>query len=141
MIPDMILSMWLGAQLSPAIACADAAFFVAQGCRQVMRHATSVQTHIRLPHSAPPLAEGGVGAMQPWMGLRARLRAGFDCGALSTPEARVICAGMKKYGLILADAGRPWFMQVWRRGRQKGGCLECAMLAGPSLLWPAQPCP
>ena len=46
------------------------------------------------------------------MGLRARLRATFACAGLATPEAQTICKAMQKYGLILADAGRPWFMQV-----------------------------
>jgi hypothetical protein len=44
------------------------------------------------------------------MGIRARLRSGFSCDALATPEAKVICAALKKYGVILADVGRPWFL-------------------------------
>lgn len=54
--------------------------------------------------------QGGVGPYRPWMGLRARLSAAFKCSNLYTKEAQVICRAMQKYGLILADAGRPWFL-------------------------------
>lgn len=47
----------------------------------------------------------------PWMGARARLRAGFDCMTrMATPAARVVCAAMKRTGLILADRGSAWFI-------------------------------
>ena len=45
-----------------------------------------------------------------WMGMRARVRAGFPCWALQTWAARVICRGLKQYGMILADVGSPWYL-------------------------------
>lgn len=44
----------------------------------------------------------------PPMGLRLRLKAGFDISGL-TGQARVIATAFKKYGLIVADNGSNWF--------------------------------
>jgi hypothetical protein len=44
------------------------------------------------------------------MGARARLRQTFNCSSLQTSTATIICTAMKKYGLILADVGSPWFL-------------------------------
>ena len=46
----------------------------------------------------------------PPMGLRLRLSAAFDVGAL-TGQARVIAVAMQRYGLIVADNGSNWFFQ------------------------------
>jgi hypothetical protein len=46
----------------------------------------------------------------PPMGLRLRLRADFDVGALSG-QARVIATAMQRYGLIVADNGSNWYFQ------------------------------
>ncbi len=46
----------------------------------------------------------------PPMGARFRLKASYDAGDLSTKARRVVRA-MKKYGLVLADNGTPWFFQ------------------------------
>ena len=46
----------------------------------------------------------------PPMGARFRLRAGYDAGRLGR-GARVVVAAMKRYGLVLADNGSPWFFQ------------------------------
>jgi hypothetical protein len=43
------------------------------------------------------------------MGLRVRLKASFDVSKLS-PQARVIANALKKYGMILADNGSPWYV-------------------------------
>jgi hypothetical protein len=45
----------------------------------------------------------------PPMGLRLRLRADFDCSEYSAP-ARVVCAGLQRYGLLLADNGSDWYL-------------------------------
>jgi hypothetical protein len=45
----------------------------------------------------------------PPMGMRVRLKAGFDTSKFTGP-ARVILEGLKKYGLILADNGGDWFV-------------------------------
>lgn len=50
----------------------------------------------------------------PWMGMRLRLLPGFDCSNGGTIQngtvAFVVCAAMKKYGLIVADNGSPWYI-------------------------------
>jgi hypothetical protein len=43
------------------------------------------------------------------MGLRLRLRAGYDISRFP-PQARVILAALKRYGMLLADNGLPWYL-------------------------------
>jgi hypothetical protein len=45
----------------------------------------------------------------PPMGQRFRLKAGFDISGYS-PDVRVILTAMKRYGIILADNGSPWYV-------------------------------
>ena len=45
----------------------------------------------------------------PPMGLRVRLKAGYDTSRLS-PQARIIAEALKQYGMILADNGSPWYI-------------------------------
>lgn len=45
---------------------------------------------------------------RPPMGMRVRLKAGFDTSGYP-PSARVILDAMKKYGMIVADNGSDWF--------------------------------
>src|SRR5205814_3771018 len=52
---------------------------------------------------------GTANASLPPMGLRLRLRAGFDVSAYP-PEDQVILQAMKTYGLIVADNGSPWYI-------------------------------
>jgi hypothetical protein len=47
---------------------------------------------------------------RPAMGMRLRLRAGFDVSTL-TGQARVIATAMQRYGFIVADNGSNWFFQ------------------------------
>ena len=46
----------------------------------------------------------------PPMGARFRLKASYSAAGLS-PYAQRVVAAMKKYGLVLADNGSPWFFQ------------------------------
>jgi len=46
----------------------------------------------------------------PPMGLRVRLKASYNISKL-TGQAKIIAVALKKYGLILADNGSPWFFQ------------------------------
>lgn len=46
----------------------------------------------------------------PPMGARFRLRRSFDVSGYSR-SARVVLLGMKRYGLVLADNGAPWYFQ------------------------------
>jgi len=45
----------------------------------------------------------------PPMGARFRLKASYSCAAYSK-EVRVICAALKKYGMIVADNGSNWYV-------------------------------
>jgi hypothetical protein len=45
----------------------------------------------------------------PPMGLRVRLKASFDISGFP-PQARVVLAALKRYGMILADNGSPWYI-------------------------------
>jgi hypothetical protein len=45
----------------------------------------------------------------PPMGLRVRLNAGYDTSRLS-PHARTIAEALKRYGMVLADNGSPWYI-------------------------------
>ncbi len=45
----------------------------------------------------------------PPMGLRVRLAAEYDTSRFS-PQARVIAEALKRYGMILADNGSPWYI-------------------------------
>lgn len=49
-------------------------------------------------------------ASAPPMGARFRLRRDFSLTGWSA-EARVVLRGMKRYGLVLADNGSPWYFQ------------------------------
>ncbi len=46
----------------------------------------------------------------PPMGARFRLSSTYDASGLS-PQAQYVVAAMKKYGLVLADNGSPWYFQ------------------------------
>jgi hypothetical protein len=43
------------------------------------------------------------------MGLRVRLKAGYDTSRFS-PVARTIAVALQRYGMILADNGSPWYI-------------------------------
>ncbi|MBZ5496317.1 MAG: hypothetical protein LAP85_07935 [Acidobacteriia bacterium] len=59
-------------------------------------------------HPATHYASSNTDPNAPPMGLRIRLKAGYDLSRF-TGAARVILTAMKKYGLILADNGSDWF--------------------------------
>ncbi len=46
----------------------------------------------------------------PPMGARFRLKSGYSMNGYST-QARVVLQAMKRYGLVLADNGSPWYFQ------------------------------
>ena len=76
-----------------------------------IRHAirfTAPMTRNR--HIYPARHHAGVGSelYLPPMGLRVRLRRGFDIGDFS-PRVRIILRAMRNYGMILADNGSPWY--------------------------------
>ncbi|GAC1438314.1 MAG: hypothetical protein NVSMB65_12650 [Chloroflexota bacterium] len=67
--------------------------------------------HTRRAHLYPARHDAGSGAAAtlPPMGLRLRLKAAVDIRSFP-PQARVILAALKMYGLVLADNGSPWYI-------------------------------
>ena len=43
------------------------------------------------------------------MGLRVRLKASFDTRGFGR-QARIVLTALKRYGMILADNGSPWYI-------------------------------
>ncbi|HEX6867249.1 MAG TPA: hypothetical protein VF119_00520 [Candidatus Limnocylindrales bacterium] len=77
-----------------------------------IRHALRFTTnHTREAFIYPARHEAGESgsAALPPMGLRVRLEAGYDTSRFS-PAARVIADALKRYGMILADNGSPWYI-------------------------------
>jgi hypothetical protein len=62
-------------------------------------------------HIYPARHDAGSGSCANWppMGLRVRLKASFSLAGLPRP-VRVIGTALKRYGMILADNGSPWYI-------------------------------
>lgn len=78
----------------------------------VINHAlrfTVSQTQRGFIHPATHYASSSTDPNRPPMGLRLRMKAGFSCERLSR-EAQVVCAALKRYGMIVADNGSDWFI-------------------------------
>lgn len=71
---------------------------------------TTRRTQRAYIHPATHYASSSTDPNLPPMGLRVRLKADYDISKLP-PQAKIIAAAMKKYGLILADNGSDWFFQ------------------------------
>jgi len=54
-------------------------------------------------------AGSGTSASLPPMGLRVRLKASFNIGGFD-PKVQVLLTALKRYGMILADNGSPWYI-------------------------------
>jgi len=76
-------------------------------------HAIRFTTDVTSRHHVWP-ARHDAGATDslayPPMGARFRLRRSFSAAGFG-PQAKVVVAAMKRYGLVLADNGSPWFFQ------------------------------
>jgi hypothetical protein len=60
-------------------------------------------------HPARHDASDSTSTSLPPMGLRVRLKASYDTSGLSA-HARAIAEALKRYGMILADNGSPWYI-------------------------------
>lgn len=60
-------------------------------------------------HPATHYASSNTDPNLPPMGLRLRMKAGYSCDGLSR-EAQVVCAALKRYGMLVADNGSDWFI-------------------------------
>ena len=77
-----------------------------------IRHALRFTTNLTrraYVYPARHFASSSTDPARPPMGIRVRLKAGYDTSDLS-PQARVIAEALKRYGMILADNGSPWYV-------------------------------
>lgn len=81
---------------------------VAAGAIEHAIRFTAPQTRTSYLYPARHHAGAGSSTSLPAMGMRVRLKAGFDMSGFS-PRMRVILVAMQRYGMILADNGSPWF--------------------------------
>jgi hypothetical protein len=70
---------------------------------------TAPCTAPRYVYPARHVASTCHGANLPPMGLRVRLKAGVEISGLPD-QARVVAQALKRYGMILADNGSPWYI-------------------------------
>jgi hypothetical protein len=69
-------------------------------------------------------AGGVLDARYPPMGARFRLKASYVISPALRPDTRAVLLAMKKYGLVLADNGSPWFFQGTSDTRWPGALLD-----------------
>jgi hypothetical protein len=77
-----------------------------------IRHALRFTApHTRTAYIYPARHQAGesASAALPPMGLRVRLKASVDISGFG-PQARVILTALKRYGMLLADNGSPWYV-------------------------------
>jgi hypothetical protein len=80
--------------------------------RKAIRHAlrfTAARTRRAYVFPARHFASSDTDPALPPMGMRVRLKAGFDISGFP-PSARVILEALKIYGMILADNGGSWYV-------------------------------
>jgi hypothetical protein len=70
---------------------------------------TVAQTQRGFIHPATHFASSSSDAALPPMGLRLRLRAGYDIAGF-TGAARVILEALRRYGMVVADNGSNWYV-------------------------------
>jgi hypothetical protein len=80
--------------------------------RGVIDHAlrfTAPRTRRAYVYPARHFASGSDDPSLPPMGLRVRLKASFDTSGFP-PQARAVLEALKRYGMLLADNGSPWYI-------------------------------
>jgi hypothetical protein len=82
---------------------------VAEGAIEHALRVTVPRTQRGYIHPATHYASSSTDAALPPMGLRLRLKAGYDISSFSG-QALVILRALKRYGLIVADNGSPWYI-------------------------------
>ena len=70
---------------------------------------TAAQTRRAYVYPARHFASSSDDPALPPMGRRVRLRASFDMSGFG-PQARVVLQALKRYGMLLADNGSPWYI-------------------------------
>ncbi|HWR96909.1 MAG TPA: hypothetical protein VN317_00650 [Candidatus Methanoperedens sp.] len=103
---------------------------------------TAARTRRRYVHPATHFASASDDPALPPMGLRVRLKPGYDLSGFP-PRVRAILQAMKTYGMLLADNGSNWFVsgapnenwdddELHLLGEVKGADFE-AVYTGPLL--------
>jgi hypothetical protein len=82
---------------------------VAAGGIQHALRFTAEKTRRAFIYPARHYASDSTDPSLPPMGLRVRLKASFDTKGFP-PQARAVLAALKRYGMILADNGSPWYI-------------------------------
>jgi len=89
-------------------------------------HAIRFTTDVTSNHHLWP-ARHHAGDTNSWayppMGARFRLKASYDASHLGV-QARTVVAAMKRYGLVLADNGSPWYFQGEQNARWSETLIE-----------------
>jgi hypothetical protein len=107
---------------------------VAKGVIDHALRFTAPQTRRAYIYPARHFASSSTSTSLPPMGLRVRLKASFDISGFPR-QARIVLAALKRYGMLLADNGSPWFVSgapnpSWNNdalhtlGQVKGSDLE-----------------
>jgi hypothetical protein len=100
--------------------------------RHALRFTTSTTRRAYI-YPARHYASESTSTSLPTMGLRVRLKASFDTSGLS-PHARVIAEALKRYGMILADNGSPWYVSGMSDTRFNDDVLhELDVITGANL--------
>ena len=60
-------------------------------------------------HPATHYASSSTDPARPPMGLRMRMKAAYSCSAYRA-EVQVVCAALKRYGMLVADNGSDWYI-------------------------------
>jgi hypothetical protein len=82
---------------------------VARGSIDHALRFTAPDTRAAYVYPARHFASSSHDPSLPPMGLRVRLKAGVDISSLPR-QARIVAAALKRYGMILADNGSPWYI-------------------------------
>jgi hypothetical protein len=82
---------------------------VAQGSIDHALRFTAPRTRAAYVYPARHFASSSHDPALPPMGLRVRLKAGVDISRLPR-QAQVVAEALKRYGMILADNGSPWYI-------------------------------
>lgn len=96
------------------------------GERQAIRHALRFTVPSTRRAYVPParhVANKSRDADLPPMGMRVRLKAGYNIAGFP-PEARVILAALKTYGMFVADHGSAWYLDGAPDRRWDNGALR-----------------
>ena len=103
-----VSSQVIGSPVFPGLLPQQNAIKIAGEIRHALRFTTNL-TRRAYVYPARHFASSSTDPARPPMGIRVRLKAGYDTSDLS-PQARVIAEALKRYGMILADNGSPWYV-------------------------------